>query len=352
MRCLLRRLRSDHRRFVTGWLSDSSMKRSPSTCMCRFSLLSLCASSLAFALACRSDPIEPDERDEGHVPLVGIGDGNESVVVVGSSDWDGGDGDGDGDGDARPAEPLEVCEVQDLASVARPGGPALLDDFEDGDPAVSGNGLAGWWFGFDDESGGSQLPEPFASEAPGRSSGFGLHITGSGYTEWGSVYAVTLATRGAGGDCLYDASIYDGISFWVKGSIEVDPGNASYVDERDRGVLKVQLHEKRTAPLSYGGSCDPLIGECWNSYRMRIPVTECWTRHAVRFEDLEQDEWGQKFGSLDSSQLYQFALEVTRYHTYDYWIDDIEFFAGETPLSEQECEEPMGGAGASGMEAR
>lgn len=311
-----------------------------------FILIHLCLLPAAFACTEERESA-PEVLTSDIVPRVGVGDGDASVKVEDRFPQEGGD-----DGDSE-VPLLKHCEIDGLPSAARLDGSWLLDDFDDGDDAIFGNGLQGYWYSFGDGSTGQQTPDPWASSAGGLPVGaYGLHVVGGGFTAWGSIQAVTFATHGVDRDCLFDASVYDGFSFWLKGTIAANPENLDGIAAQDVGVLKVQLHELRTVPIEAGGTCDELIGECWNSYRYRAEPTACWKQHFVRFTDLVQDEWGQEFGELDTSQLYQFALEVTRYHNFDYWIDGIEFFAGEPQSTQEICDSSGGAAGAPGVENR
>jgi len=91
----------------------------------------------------------------------------------------------------------------------------------------------------------------------------------------------TGATVGFGIGGPYDASKYDGISFWAK----IDSGSYG---------LRVAFPDKDTLPD--GGLCEGSAPEnqCWDHYGYRITnLTTEWTKYTVSFSSLTQDGWGR-----------------------------------------------------------
>lgn len=318
--------------------------------------LILAAFFAASAWSCKDDGPKKAENKPAREPseiLAYPGLGEDPLTVVVGRDGEGegiGDGGAEGaaDPDPVPQNELFVCEIDGVPTVGDASASWIIDDFEDGDNRVFGNGLAGWWFFYGDDSGGWQTPESWQAEAGGPpGSALALHAAGGDFTDWGSATAFSMATASADDKCVFDASAYDGFSFWIRGSIEVQ-GSSDQVQESERGAVRVQMIEKRVIPLEEGGSCDPNRNTCWDSHRVRITPTECWRRHSIRFDEMQQDGWGQDVGPLDTAALSHAAFEVSAYQSYDFWLDDLSFFVGEAPEPVEDCS-LVGLGGGSGL---
>lgn len=170
-----------------------------------------------------------------------------------------------------------------------------------------------------------------------------LHVSGTGFTVWGAGQGATLVSLGVGQPCLFDASAYDGISLWIKGSVEPDPD--ATVGENEHGAIRFSLVEKDVTPLSDGGRCDPQKGSCWDAHRVRLSPEACWRKLSFAFDEFTPDGFGVDGGELDLDELYTFSLEISQQQTYDYWVDEIQFFVGEKPEIEVVCDDGLGGAG-------
>lgn len=104
--------------------------------------------------------------------------------------------------------------------------------------------------------------------------------------------------------------------------------------------------DKSEMPFESGGNCDSELGNCYDHHRMRVTPTTCWKKYAVRFDELKKDGYGQHPDVLlDSTQILHLGFEVGPFLDFDYWIDDLQFFVGETPETEDDCE----GIGAGGI---
>jgi hypothetical protein len=263
-------------------------------------------------------------------------------IVVARSD-NGGEKDPD---KSPPAIELSLCETSVGKSVSSPEGPALLDDFEDGDARFADNGRAGTWYNYGDDY-GSFVNGTTLLASPGRgASQYALHSEGVDFTDWGSGMGATLAND-SGGTCLHDLSAYTGITFWARGRVETT--NEPNVIERDQGTVKLMLTEADVVPVDQGGGCDGTAGGCWDSHKGRFEPGECWNRFSFDFSELEPDGWGHDGGELDLDKMYNLGFEVGAYSDWELWVDDIGFYAGTKPADAEDCDVGEGYGGASGQ---
>lgn len=305
-----------------------------------------CALTLSFACE-KSDSQEPNGQ-----PPAGLGGGDgDFIVEPGDGDGDGdGRGDGDGDGDDIPPT-IALCTFDGVETVGDPAGSLLIDDFDDGDAWVTGNGRHGRWFDYDDgtstQTPRTTDPEGWLPQPGGLSAdGYALHAVGGGYTGWGSGQVVSPAwDEEAEFNCLYDASAFDGISFWIRGSVMDETGD---VATSAQNTVRFGIGSLDIFPLDAGGACTGETGQCWDWHKMRVTPTDCWRRHSFRFDELTQEGWGAPVGELDPSQMIDINFEVAHGQSYDFWIDELSFFVGQTPPEEEICDGGMGGAGGSG----
>lgn len=289
-------------------------------------------------------------EEPGDADGIGGQDGSDIIVMPpsGGSTSSGGTGSGGTATDDKP--PFEACSLPGQGTT--PEDALLLDDFEDGDAQILGNGLHGNWYAYDDMTDGSQTPSwdestGWLPEVGGiDEDGFALHAVGSGYTEWGSGQGMSFIWDASKSqECLFDATNFDGVSFWIKGEVD---GSESAAIEADRGVIKLGFQEVDVVPQALGGECDEDEGSCYDWHKVRITPTECWQRISIPFEDFAQDDWGVDGGELDLDKILNFNLEIAQGHSYDYWLDDLELWSGEQPEAEEICDDGIGGAGGEG----
>lgn len=308
-----------------------------------FALILPITLSITYACGKSDDNRSGDGDGDGDGDGLGDGDGDYVVDPTG-----GRSGDGDGD-NVRP--PLSSCVLNGMETVGDPDVSLLFSNFDSGEPFLNGNGMTGNWYGYDDGTSthtptwndeGGWLPEPGGLT----SDGYALHAVGSGFTTWGSGQGATPAwDNSAQTNCLYDASAFDGVSFWIRGSIVDDTSSAS---EIDRGALKFGVTDPDVIPVEEGGNCTGGSGECWDWYKTRITPSECWHRYSFRFDELAQDGWGAIDSKLDMDKMINFNFEVSQGQSYDFWIDEVMFFVGPTPEEEENCDIGAGGAGGAG----
>lgn len=198
----------------------------------------------------------------------------------------------------------------------------LLDGFEDNDLTLERNdGRGGVWYTFHDTTTGTITPTPLApsplTDAPAELGVFAMHITATGYSDYGSGLGVDLRS----GKKLYDASRYTGIRFWAK----VGAGK----NTRHR----LQISDINTDPL--GAKCTkgadaPEGAKCEDHYGKDLTFTTTWTQYSYSFAELEQVGWGyppdDNTTKLDTTSLYGLQFKANAKLEVDLWIDQLEFY--------------------------
>jgi len=191
--------------------------------------------------------------------------------------------------------------------VCRGDGAGVIEDGEDGDKrGLIREGRGGYWFSFVDSSGSTLEPQgDFKLEAPGHAGS--LHAArmrgrtaGSGDSVYAGIGLSLTDPRGP-----YDASRYDGISFWAKG-----PGH-----------VRLEIPDGYTAPE--GRKCK----DCYNDFGIELALADGWQRYTVKFSWLAQRQgWGDPRAELTRSELYAIEWQFgTPARDFDVWIDDLSF---------------------------
>jgi expansin (peptidoglycan-binding protein) len=199
--------------------------------------------------------------------------------------------------------------------------PALIDDLEDGDALiVPQQGRSGRWTTYNDGT-GQQTPAQGAIADPesggANGSAYAMHTTGSGFTDWGAGLQVDLnnSTDGAGsGRAAFDASAYDGIRFWARGS----------------GLVRVELSTRATATTDEGGTCSD---NCLDNHGQEITLADSWTEYSVSFSTVVQQGWGlaADFSAADLLAI-AFRVNVPDSANFDIWVDDLGFYTGDATV--------------------
>ncbi len=196
---------------------------------------------------------------------------------------------------SAPVAPApRVCLARQRGSGHAP----LIDDFEDGNGAVSKrDGRSGFWQLVTDRN--EKGPGPFTIEPSKSGNGFAMHWTGPEFREWGSSLEYSFPTY------CYDASAYRGLGFRAKG-----PGRV-YVSAREVSVVPEDLH----------GACKT---DCFNSHVKLVVLSDKWQRFDVTWSELQQRGYGRP--ELDPTRLHSLQFLVRPEDSpFDVWIDDVEF---------------------------
>lgn len=203
-------------------------------------------------------------------------------------------------------DPLVACD-----GVHGSGDGTLIDDMEDGDlESLWQDERAGTWFYYDDGSDGAHSLLMDSVEGGATGSTRAVHITGGGFSEWGSGAGVGLRWDDGSGDrCVYDASYYTGLRLWLRGN---------------GAPVRIIAINPAVIPVSEGGNCGE-SDTCWDNHGVSLETTEEWTEVFVPFADLSQ-RWSEPLLSFDPTQIYTVEFTLDAGVDYDVWIDDLGFY--------------------------
>jgi hypothetical protein len=188
----------------------------------------------------------------------------------------------------------------------------LIDDLEDKDKLIpSTAGRAGdWKVNKDDKDTALSFPKDDLPVNKGGADKSKTAATMKGKTgtvegAWGASLGITLNNFQP-----YDASKYDGISFYAK------------VGPKSTTAVRLQFADGQTVPD--GGICKA----CWNHFGKDLTLTKDWKKYTVSFAELAQMEgWGDpRPPSVDAKRLMQILWAVSGKGTdFDVWVDQVKF---------------------------
>jgi endoglucanase len=175
-------------------------------------------------------------------------------------------------------------------------------------------GRGGYWYTFADD--GSNIT-PMTGKKGGT---FAMEPGGANGTKMaahmvGSVGGADIVYAGMGMNFVdpkgqYDASAYQGISFWGKRG----PGSS--------GNLRLKVPDVATEPD--GGMCS----ECFNDFGADLTFADNWQKFTIPFSAMKQLKgWGNPHTSgIDKSKLYGIQFQVNEKNAkFDIWVDEIQF---------------------------
>lgn len=201
---------------------------------------------------------------------------------------------------ATPIVPsVDPCRDRVVAAGRQP----LIDDFEDGDDAVSPfEGRLGLWRWVRDTdrpgTAPALLPIPLAAATARNRQA--LHVRGAKLSDWGASVEFTFQPA------CYDASAYRGLSLRAKGP----------------GRIYLSAREVRLIPPEGGGTCQG--SDCYNSHVMKFDLTSKFATYEARWVDLQQRGYGKP--ALDPGHLHSITVMIKPEDTpYDVWLDDLKF---------------------------
>ncbi len=103
--------------------------------------------------------------------------------------------------------------------------------------------------------------------------------------------------------CPYDASRYDGISFYAKGS----------------GTVSVQVGTSPTRPISEGGTC---LAGCYDNYQATIRLTNDWVLHEILWSELVRSGWGSP-AVFSPAEITMVIFQLPSGVVFDVYVDDL-----------------------------
>ncbi len=216
---------------------------------------------------------------------------------------------------SEPAKAPESAPAEAAAPAPRApcSAAALVDDLEDGNTKVSEasehEGRQGVWFiSIDkagtviDPAGGIMVAQDGADGT--KHSAMVKGKLGGGKNHWAAMALSLKEPRAA-----FDASRYQGISFWAK------KGAAG------AGSVRVKFPDAGTDPL--GGSCK----DCYNDFGANVELTSEWKQYTLRFSDLKQESgWGDQVAKFSPDKLYGLEWGITSGGPdYELWVDQVQF---------------------------
>ncbi|HEX3774466.1 MAG TPA: glycoside hydrolase family 19 protein [Polyangiaceae bacterium] len=193
-----------------------------------------------------------------------------------------------------------------------------IDTFEDGTLYIQQiDERNGEWFALPAGKAGPMSVVDTSGGAPGSTKA--LHMSGSAIAPSWPTYGVPL------GIC-YDASAFDGISFWIKGD--------SSGGKND--TIKLSLPTPPTTEKVAGGSCPDGDPGCYNHFATLITLSPTWTQYSFKWSQFAQANWGPTGVNGMAPPGYQFQKQILgidyapndNTKAYDFTIDDLQLGAG------------------------
>lgn len=184
---------------------------------------------------------------------------------------------------------------------AAPSGASVVEDVEDGDTSIlEVEGRSGNWYGYSVV--GTVTFDPTAVGHAGNAMGVAFDAVDSGWSGFG------FNLKGTGGKELYDAALYDGVSFWIRGDAATS--------------LTFAVADVTTDPD--GDICT----ECHDHWATSVAVTTEWTQIKLHWSDLSRGGWGvPATEAMVITQLLGLAWNIEAPGTITVFVDDVELFA-------------------------
>jgi hypothetical protein len=250
-------------------------------------------------------------------------------------------------------------------TVVCPAAEDLISDFTTDNGVSQVDGRTGGWYTYGDKSGHGMLMPPEGGAAspdlttgnPYCSDAGSLHVTSSGFSDWGSAMGVDFVQSvvndaGANAKGTYDASKYKGISFWARAAAPIPFVQVSVLDPYTEipSILPTdqQCIYDSTMPTM---NCSPYIvkfgygyvGDAMTDVMEDYPkfintvIDTTWKRFEILFADMKQDRGNpgkQSPGNmLQVNQITGMAIQINTDHStvpptpnnWEMWLDDVSF---------------------------
>jgi hypothetical protein len=180
---------------------------------------------------------------------------------------------------------------------------------------LSNGGRRGTWFTYSDGVAGGVVPLSSAGPGPivdtissfaGVATNKAAHVTGNGAA---SFAGMGFNVNALGSAMTYDASAYQGITFWVR----TGTGTAS---------MSFNMPDLNSVAMD-GGVCTA----CGANFAFRLlTVTTTWQQVVVYFNQLTQPSFGMpRQAALDAAAIYGAQFQMSAGAAFDLWVDDVYF---------------------------
>ena len=219
-------------------------------------------------------------------------------------------------------------------AISRPGcalDPLLLDDMETPDGngwTCDTNGRGGTWFAYDDGTDGVRDPDintlpATVLETPRGKSTQAVHLSGSGFTDWGGGMGINLTPASPSDVTFYDVSKYSGVKFWARGQGQMQ--------------FQVQQPSTRGADQEFPGECVEQFGAaCEDHYSAEpIELTSEWKEYELRWAELAQRGYGMPVPF--DYRVFSVEFHFFGAQDFDFWIDDLRLVPRECNDGPEEC---------------
>jgi hypothetical protein len=233
-------------------------------------------------------------------------------------------GDGSAGGDASAMQPPCPGDTGPIDPTQ------LIDDFEHAGanlPLIAGR--IGSWYAAGDMTAGA-IMQPMGLAAPelipgGRcGSRKAMHLTGSGFLDWGSQIEGTMHyganDAGVSEELPYDAGArgYQGVRFFAR------------VGDTSTTMVRFAVSDEYARPEA--GLCDVngTVGtQCYDTFGTTLAqaLTTEWREFRIPWTGLAQLDFGVRGGvGPDVSKLYNIQFTFPARVVFDLWVDDISFY--------------------------
>lgn len=194
---------------------------------------------------------------------------------------------------------------------------SMIDDFQDGDIQIlPTDDRIGYWYTYNE-----QAPRPLADSPLLVDGSNVIHASGShqdGVSADAAYGGLGVDLNNENNDNQqprssdrepYDASEWDGFRFRIKSA----GGTKS---------IRFEVVTVGVASSEEGGTCS---GSCFDAHGRDVALTTEWTTVKVPFDTLVQEGWGNET-AFDAAQILGLAWEDLTTASWEFWLDDLEFY--------------------------